>query len=68
LVDGIHAYFDSGAAVVPPNYISFNKSLSNGGFDCADDTLGTGTSGTNNFWINDMGNTQNRPGLCKSHP
>ena len=33
--------------------------------DCFDDTTGAGTAGTANFWINDMGRTQNRPGLCK---
>lgn len=33
--------------------------------DCFDDTTGSGTAGTANFWINDMGETQNRPGLCK---
>ena len=33
--------------------------------DCYDDTTGPGTGGTANFWINDMGRTQNRPMLCK---
>jgi parallel beta-helix repeat protein len=33
--------------------------------DCHDDTLGTGTAGTANFWINDFGSTEDRPGICK---
>jgi hypothetical protein len=33
--------------------------------DCFDDTTGTATAGTANFWINDFGFTENRPGLCK---
>ena len=33
--------------------------------DCYDDTVGSGTAGTGNFWINDFGYTENRPGLCK---
>jgi parallel beta-helix repeat protein len=33
--------------------------------DCFDDTTGAATAGTANFWINDFGFTENRPGLCK---
>jgi parallel beta-helix repeat protein len=33
--------------------------------DCYDDTSGAGTAGTANLWINDGGDTENRPGLCK---
>jgi hypothetical protein len=33
--------------------------------DCHDDSAGTGTAGTANTWTNDLGNTQNRPGLCQ---
>jgi parallel beta-helix repeat protein len=33
--------------------------------DCFDDTTGTGTGMTANFWINDFGVTENRPELCK---
>jgi parallel beta-helix repeat protein len=33
--------------------------------DCFDDTMGAATAGTANFWINDFGFTENRPGLCK---
>ena len=33
--------------------------------DCYDDTVGAGTAGTANSWINDFGFTENRTGLCK---
>ena len=33
--------------------------------DCFDDTTGTKTAMTANFWINDFGFTENKPGLCK---
>jgi hypothetical protein len=47
------------------NTISYNKATNNVPVDCFDDTFGGGTAGTANFWIKDMGLTQNRPGLCK---
>jgi hypothetical protein len=48
------------------NTIEQNKMLGNIEHDCHDDTVGTGTAGTANFWINDIGKTENRPGLCKN--
>jgi len=48
------------------NTISYNKAFDNTPVDCYDETAGDGTGGTANFWIKDMGFTQNRPGLCKS--
>ena len=33
--------------------------------DCYDDTHGTGTSGTANFWIRDIGFTEFPAGICK---
>ena len=33
--------------------------------DCSDDTVGGGTAGTANFWINDFGYTEDHPGICK---
>jgi hypothetical protein len=33
--------------------------------DCHDDSVGSGTGGTANFWLKDKGETQNRPDLCK---
>jgi hypothetical protein len=47
------------------NTISYNKATGNLPVDCYDETFGPGTAGTANFWIKDMGDTQNRPGLCK---
>lgn len=46
--------------------IQQNQMLGNGEHDCHDDTAGAGTGGTANFWIKDLGKTQNRPGLCKN--
>jgi hypothetical protein len=47
------------------NQISENQMSDNVTHDCHDDSIGTGTAGTANFWVNDQGVTQNRPGLCK---
>jgi Right handed beta helix region len=46
------------------NLIRENAALGSGTFDCYDDTVGSGTAGTANFWINDIGQTANRPGIC----
>jgi hypothetical protein len=37
----------------------------NGEHDCHDDSVGSNTAGTANFWIGNLGETQNRAGLCK---
>jgi nitrous oxidase accessory protein NosD len=47
------------------NTIQSNRAQGNTAFDCRDDSTGSGTAGTANFWIQNSGNTQNRPGLCK---
>jgi hypothetical protein len=47
------------------NAISYNRASGNGLFDCEDDSAGAGTAGTANFWINDFGQTESRPGICK---
>ncbi len=59
--DGIFADSDS-----EENTIDHNDAYLNFEHDCHDDSAGAGTAGTANFWIHDKGNTQNRPGLCKS--
>jgi parallel beta-helix repeat protein len=59
--DGLYA--DSGSA---GNTFDHNKAFLNFEHDCHDDSVGPGTAGTANFWIHNKGNTQNRPGLCKS--
>jgi hypothetical protein len=43
-------------------------SMRNGLFDCEDDSAGPGTAGTANYWINNLGDTANRMGLCKATP
>jgi hypothetical protein len=58
--NGVAAFLDSAS-----NTISYNKATDNVPVDCFDETAGPGTAGTANFWIKDMGLTQNRPGLCK---
>ena len=59
--DGIGAFAASGQ-----NTIAYNKASNNAPVDCYDETTGSGTAGTANYWINDFGLTQNRPGLCKN--
>jgi hypothetical protein len=59
--DGI--YMDSGSM---GNTIDHNDAFMNTEHDCHDDSVGPGTGGTANYWLQDKGNTQNRPGLCKA--
>jgi parallel beta-helix repeat protein len=47
------------------NRIAENHLEDNVTHDCHDESVGPGTAGTANFWVNDQGNTQNKPGLCK---
>ena len=49
----------SSGNVIQQNHMKGNAT------DCYDDTTGPGTAGTANFWTNDFGSTENRPGLCK---
>jgi parallel beta-helix repeat protein len=58
--DGI--VFDSGTH---HNLIKENTALHNASFDCQDFSKGDGTAGTDNFWINDKGNTSDPPGICR---
>jgi parallel beta-helix repeat protein len=46
------------------NWIRNNQLRNNVTHDCHDDSLGGGTSGTANFWIDNHGGTENKPGLC----
>lgn len=46
------------------NQILNNMLTGNAATDCHDDTVGTGTAGTANFWEHNHGNDENRPGLC----
>jgi nitrous oxidase accessory protein NosD len=47
------------------NQIRENHMLNNVTHDCHDDSVGGGTAGTANYWVNDKGVTENRTGLCK---
>jgi parallel beta-helix repeat protein len=46
------------------NTIEKNEMEDNAEHDCHDDSVGGGTAGTANFWIDNEGETENRPGLC----
>lgn len=46
------------------NAIQHNQLRNNVTHDCHDDSAGGGTSATANFWIDNHGGTENRPGLC----
>jgi hypothetical protein len=61
--DGVFADSDTSG-----NTLSYNRADENHLFDCEDNSAGAGTGGTANFWIKDLGDTQNRPGLCKATP
>jgi hypothetical protein len=58
--DGIFMDFDTSNNRITNNFLRQNAE-----HDCHDDSAGAGTAGTANFWINNNGRTQNRPGLCK---
>jgi hypothetical protein len=58
--DGI--YVDDRSSI---NRIENNHSDGNVEHDCHDDTVGPGPGGTRNFWEHNLGDTANRPGICK---
>jgi hypothetical protein len=58
--DGLFADSDTAG-----NTIEYNRMYDNAEFDCNDVPVGPGTAGTANFWIQDLGYTESRPGLCK---
>ena len=47
------------------NRISKNSMFGNDRFDAEDESTGTGTAGTANFWEKNKGQTENRPGLLE---
>jgi len=46
------------------NTVHDNRLKHNVTHDCHDNSMGTGTAGTSNSWINNDGTTSNPPGLC----
>jgi parallel beta-helix repeat protein len=50
------------------NMIQRNELRNNVTHDCHDDSAGPGTAGTANFWLDNHGGSENRPGLCKPEP
>jgi hypothetical protein len=58
--DGLFANADTSG-----NTIAYNQLKNNAEFDCDDISAGGGTAGTANLWIQDLGYTENRAGLCK---
>lgn len=46
------------------NTIRNNQLRNNVTHDCHDDSAGAGTSATANFWLDNHGGTENKPGLC----
>jgi parallel beta-helix repeat protein len=62
MTDGIRVDANSGGNVILGNSMDDNVT-----HDCHDASNGTGTAFTANFWKDNRGDTQNRPGLCKSH-
>jgi parallel beta-helix repeat protein len=58
-IDGIRA-----DAASTGNTFLRNHMQNNAEHDAHDDSVGAGTGGTANFWINNHCKTENRPGLC----
>jgi parallel beta-helix repeat protein len=59
--DGLFADSGSGGNQIISNHMDDNVA-----HDCHDGSSGLGTAGTANFWRSNRGETQNRPGLCRS--
>lgn len=55
-------YADSGTS---NNTFRDGKASGSGVFDCRDESVGAGTAGTANFWLNVKGATSSPPSLCK---
>lgn len=58
--NGFFAYFDTSG-----NTFQNDHASGSGMFDCRDDSTGTGTAGTANFWLTDTGATSSPPGICQ---
>jgi parallel beta-helix repeat protein len=58
--NGFFAYFDTSN-----NTFQDNSASGSGLYDCRDDSSGTGTAFTANFWLNDKGETSSPAGICQ---
>ena len=65
MYDGFFADFDA-----PNNTFSHNRAENNAEFDCDDFTTGPNNppAFVANLWDHDLGDTENKPGLCKATP
>jgi len=59
LTDGIRVNTLSTNNTIENNHLKNNVT-----HDCHDDSVGLGTAGTGNSWVNNHGETENKPGLC----
>jgi parallel beta-helix repeat protein len=59
--DGIRVDTNSGGNQILSNHMEDNVA-----HDCHDDSAGTGTAATANTWRSNIGETENRPGLCRN--
>ena len=65
--EGIEVLPGNSSSLIHGNNFAFNYNESNGlgdAYDCDDQTVGTGTDGTNNTWTNNLGLTSNPDALC----
>ena len=65
VVDGIAIKDHPGNPLSSGNLVVRNHMRLNGEHDCHDESVGTATAGTGNVWVNNKGETENRPGLCR---
>ena len=57
--DGIRVELTSTGNTIHQNHLRDNVT-----YDCRDNSVGSGTAGTANSWVNDHGETSQPPGLC----
>lgn len=63
LTDGIRVEITSTGNTIENNHLKENVT-----HDCHDNSVGGGTAGTANSWIDNHGETENKPGLCTKDP
>lgn len=59
--DGIYMASNSASNWIYGNFLRGNTE-----HDCHDDSVGPGTAGTANYWVDNDAGTENRPGLCEN--